>query len=129
MGNNNARLIPPEEELERALYQAIAQARWELARGNPTPAVQLAGTLLALSKAWRLRHRVPEGEIPPEIRTPLWLWEAAEILSITCCLAILEKEVAVAETHQTEEEATCQAEETPGTQEDNPHKDPNTERQ
>ena len=80
MGNANVRLIPPEEELERALYQALAQARWELARGNQTPALQLAGTIQALSTAWRLRHRIPEGETPLEIRIPRWVEEVEELL-------------------------------------------------
>ena len=80
MGNANVQLIPPEEELERALYQALAQARWELARGNQTPALQLAGTIQALSTAWRLRHRIPEGELPLEIRIPRWVGEVEELL-------------------------------------------------
>ena len=109
MGNANVRLIPPEEELERALYQALAQARWELARGNQTPALQLAGTIQVLSTAWRIRHRIPEGETPLEIRIPRWVEEVEALLRTIHCRQTLEGVVvatqeAVAETQEEVEE-------------------------
>ena len=115
MGNANVRLIPPEEELERALYQALAQARWELARGNQTPALQLAGTIQALSTAWRLRHRIPEGETPLEIRIPRWVGEVEELLRTLHHRQTLE-EVAAAtqETQEAVEETQGAVEETQG---------------
>ena len=109
MGNANVRLIPPEEELERALYQALAQARWELARGNQTPAIQLAGTIQALSTAWRLRHRIPEGEIPLEIRIPRWVEEVEELLRTLHRRQTLEEVAAATQETQGAEEETQEA--------------------
>ena len=109
MGNANIRLIPPEEELERALYQALAQARWELARGNQTPALQLAGTIQALSTAWRLRHRIPEGETPLEIRIPRWVEEVEELLRILHHRQTLEEVAAATQETQGAEEDTQEA--------------------
>ena len=109
MGNANVRLIPPEEELERALYQALAQARWELARGNQTPALQLAGTIQALSTAWRLRHRIPEGEIPLEIRIPRWVEEVEELLRTLHRRQTLEEVAAATQETQEAEEETQEA--------------------
>ena len=106
MGNANVRLIPPEEELERALYQALAQARWELARGNQTPALQLAGTIQALSTAWRLRHRIPEGETPLEIRIPRWVEEVEELLRTLHRRQTLEEVAAATQETQGAEEET-----------------------
>ena len=118
MGNANVRLIPPEEELERALYQALAQARWELARGNQTPALQLAGTIQALSTAWRLRHRIPEGETPLEIRIPRWVEEVEELLRTLHCQRTLEVVAAATqETQEAEEETQETQEAEEGTQE------------
>ena len=110
MGNANVRLIPPEEELERALYQALAQARWELARGNQTPALQLAGTIQALSTAWRLRHRIPEGETPLEIRIPRWVEEVEELLRTLHRRQTLEEVAAATQETQEAEEETQGAE-------------------
>ena len=109
MGNANVRLIPPEEELERALYQALAQARWELARGNQTPAMQLAGTIQALSTAWRLRHRIPEGETPLEIRIPRWVEEVEELLRTLHRRQTLEEVAAATQETQGAEEETQEA--------------------
>ena len=109
MGNANVRLIPPEEELERALYQALAQARWELARGNQTPALQLAGTIQALSTAWRLRHRIPEGETPLEIRIPRWVEEVEELLRTLHRRQTLEEVAAATQETQGAEEETQEA--------------------
>ena len=109
MGNANVRLIPPEEELERALYQALAQARWELARGNQTPALQLAGTIQALSTAWRLRHRIPEGETPLEIRIPRWVEEVEELLRTLHRQRTLEEVAAETQETQGAEEETQEA--------------------
>ena len=109
MGNANVRLIPPEEELERALYQALAQARWELARGNQTPALQLAGTIQALSTAWRLRHRIPEGETPLEIRIPRWVEEVEELLRTHHRRQTLEEVAAATQETQGAEEETQEA--------------------
>ena len=109
MGNANVRLIPPEEELERALYQALAQARWELARGNQTPAMQLAGTIQALSTAWRLRHRIPEGETPLEIRIPRWVEEVEELLRTLHRRQTLEEVAAATRETQGAEEETQEA--------------------
>ena len=109
MGNANVRLIPPEEELERALYQALAQARWELARGNQTPALQLAGTIQALSTAWRLRHRIPEGETPLEIRIPRWVEEEEELLRPLHRRRTLEEVAAATQETQGVEEETQEA--------------------
>ena len=109
MGNANVRLIPPEEELERALYQALAQARWELARGNQTPALQLAGTIQALSTAWRLRHRIPEGETPLEIRIPRWVEEVEELLRTLHRRQTLEEVAAATQVTQGAEEETQEA--------------------
>ena len=109
MGNVNVRLIPPEEELERALYQALAQARWELARGNQTPAMQLAGTIQALSTAWRLRHRIPEGETPLEIRIPRWVEEVEELLRTLHRRQTLEEVAAATQETQGAEEETQEA--------------------
>ena len=106
MGNANVRLIPPEEELERALYQALAQARWELARGNQTPALQLAGTIQALSTAWRLRHRILEGETPLEIRIPRWVEEVEELLRTLHRRQTLEEVAAATQETQGAEEET-----------------------
>ena len=115
MGNANVRLIPPEEELERALYQALAQARWELARGNQTPALQLAGTIQALSTAWRLRHRIPEGETPLEIRIPRWVEEVEELLRTLHRRQTLEEVAAATQETQGAEEET---QETQGAEEE-----------
>ena len=115
MGNANVRLIPPEEELERALYQALAQARWELARGNQTPALQLAGTIQALSTAWRLRHRIPEGETPLEIRIPRWVEEVEELLRTLHRRQTLEEVAAATQETQEAEEET---QETQGAEEE-----------
>ena len=109
MGNTNVWLIPLEEELERALYQALAQARWELARGNQTPAMQLAGTIQALSTAWRLRHRIPEGEIPLEIRIPRWVEEVEELLRTLHRRQTLEEVAAATQETQGAEEETQEA--------------------
>ena len=109
MGNANVRLIPPEEELERALYQALAQARWELARGNQTPALQLAGTIQALSTAWRLRHRIPEGETPLEIRIPRWVEEVEDLLRTLHRRQTLEEVAAATQETQGAEEETQEA--------------------
>ena len=109
MGNANVRLIPPEEELERALYQALAQAQWELARGNQTPALQLAGTIQALSTAWRLRHRIPEGETPLEIRIPRWVEEVEELLRTLHRRRTLEEVAAATQETQGAEEETQEA--------------------
>ena len=110
MGNVNVWLIPLEEELERALYQALAQAQWELARGNQTPALQLVGTIQALSTAWHLRHRIPEGETPLEIRIPRWVEEVEELLRTLHRRQTLEEVAAATQETQGAEEETQGAE-------------------